>query len=513
MFKAKQAAGWCVVIAIFAAAVGRGAAGDALDLLRGREARSAGYLDLDYRNASLQRIVFDLQNARPGVSLEVKAANVAERQDLLAKPMSVGPVRGLSWEDAVRYVAGKTGLAVDMSRESEGVVSLEKTSRFTGVFNGVRLGDAISLIIEHSGANVVVSPNIDANAAVFLQLNDVPWREALRSVVNAHGYVMDIDDESGVVRVATRAEVPVTVETATRRLRYLQPGGEADAAAALVEALRHMASDNGTVLYDRRTNSLTLTDIPEKLAAMSRVADSMDVAPYQVEMETSLIDMDLDPAGMIAANWLVRNAPADGGETVWEAVCATHGPDCPSIEAMREKTTAAPTYSAGTLSTAEAAAALRASANSREVSLTQAPRMTVLDREAASVSVGGVDAAGNFSGIRMTAKPRVCDGGDRVLLEICYEQYGVPSPCGGMVRTVRTTMLLDSGETGIIAGLMRDAPERTVRKGLLGRGTAERRTVRHSVIMVTPIVMIPPDDDAFEADIEALRDSLAALDD
>lgn len=503
----KTAARSSLVIMVFALASGIAFAGDAVELLRGRDGLRAGYVDLHYHDAPLRRILFDLKQVKPGMDIAVKAESVRDEQDLLAEPLSFGPLRGLSWDDAVGYVAATAGLAVDRSRQGEGVVELVKTARFTGVFDGVRLGDAIRLIAERAAANVVVSPRVNADERVFLTFADVPWRDALRSVLGAHGCTMETA-EGGIVRVLTQDEAPAVLKTISRPLRYLQPGAEQ--LHALLDVLRNIVSGKGAAGYERATNSLVLTDTPDKVAEMLRLVDAIDLAPYQVAIEASVIDMDMSPDELVAANWLVQNAPVDGGEGgfVWEAVCSLHGSSCAAASSAMSGPRASPTYSQGTLSTADAAAVLRASLHSDAVTVTQAPQMTVLDRERAEVAIGSArSGADSFAGVRLVVVPQVCGDGDQVMLEICYEQHGEPSSCGGMARVVRTKMLLHSGETGVIAGLLADAPSGSARK--FGRGPSGKAVKRHSVVMVTPVLMTPPDDHKFQKGVEALRESLA----
>ncbi len=526
----------CILIVGLSAATA--AAGDAMDLLRAREGSRRGYVDLYYRNAPLQRILFDLESLKPGVSLSVRAESTTDRQNLLAETLSVGPLAGVPWDDAVRYVAEALRLTVDTSAEAEGVITLEKTTRFTGVFDGVRLGEAIRLIAERGYADVVVSPSVDADQPVHLTFADVPWREALRAVLQAHGCAMELD-AGGVVRVVTREESLAQTGTVTRTLRYLNPTTPEDRRVesrfnSLIETLAGMVHDTsasgvGPVVYERESNSLLLTADPETLEAMLGLVDTLDRPPYQVILEASVVTMDDDPAGFLNADWVVRDAVTREADEVWEPVCAIHGRDCPTLAAMAEPLPT--TYSVGTVSTGDASAVVGASLNGNAATVTQAPQMTVVDRETALVSIGSVktepvQAVGRgglpaysyqeqFSGIRLTMVPRVCGDGDQVLLDVVYEQCGdVPAPgCrpvfDGKATTIRTTMMLHSGETGVIAGLLSNgAPDASGWRMPFRQNPASLKG-RHSLILLTPVVLAPPGGGEFEQGVEALRAALA----
>ncbi|MCD8350377.1 MAG: hypothetical protein LUC93_07190 [Planctomycetaceae bacterium] len=529
----RMAIGCILIVGLFAA---RAAAGDAMDLLRAREGSRRGYVDLYYRYAPLQRILFDLENLKPGVTLSVKADNATDRQDLLAEPLSVGPLAGVPWDDAVRYVAEAVRLTVDTSAEAEGVIVLEKTTRFTGVFDGVRLGEAIRLIAERGFADVVVSPTVDADQPVHLTFADVPWRDALRSVLAAHGCTMETD-MSGVVRVITREESLAQTGTVTRPLRYLNPNDPDNRRIegrfeSLMETLAGMSPDHGpasTIVYEHESNSLLLTADPETLEAMLSLVDMLDQPPYQVILEASVVTMDMDPADFLQADWVVRDAVTTEATEVWEPVCAIHGANCPTLAALPEPLPSS--YSVGTVSTGDAAAVVDASLNGGAATVTQAPQMTVVDRETALVSIGSVktepvQTAGKgglpaysylerFSGIRLTMVPRVCGDGDQVMLDVVYEQCGeVPSPgCRPVFdsrpTTIRTTMMLHSGETGVIAGVVeKGVPDNSGWRKPFRQTTASARG-RHSVILLTPVVIAPPGGGEFEEGVEALRAALA----
>ncbi|MDR1744522.1 MAG: hypothetical protein LBS30_02080, partial [Planctomycetota bacterium] len=325
-----------------------------------------------------------------------------------------------------------------------------------------------------------------------LTFADVPWRDALRSVLRAHGGALEVDAGGDIVRVLARDEAPERLETLARPLRYLQPGTEQ--LNALLDVLKNIASEKGCAAYEGGTNSLILTDSPDKVAEMRRLVDAIDLAPFQVALETSIIDMDMNPNDLVGIDWLDPVDCGDGMSMATDSASTTMaGPPC------------AP-YSQGTLSGAEAATVLRAALHSDSVSVAQAPQMTVLDREKAEVRVGSARPGEAFAGVRLAVTPRVCGDGDQVLLEICYEQHGAASPRDGAVRIIRTKMLLHSGETGIIAGLLADAPRGPARR--FSRAP-EKPSRRHSVILVTPILMTPPDDARFEQGVEALRESLS----
>lgn len=419
---------------------------DAMELLRERDGSRSNTVNLNYRQVRLERILSDMEKLQPGVNVKVKAETFQEEQDLLATPVTMGPLTGVTWDTAIKYIADRMGLILDRKQFNEGVVYLEKVARFTDTFDGVRLGEAIREIAKRGNANVIFSPLVGTDAPVFLSFTDVPWRDALESVLKAHSCTVLYDADGRIMRIATTAEADIQFETRSRPLRYVQPEGshfqpeivtedhqsfvnrkgatQLDVGKSLISVLEQVKSEKGNVTYESRTNTLIIRDTPIKIQEMLRLVDEIDVAPQQVLIEARLIQIDENPNSKIGVKWGQDDddgyyggiqGGADSGPqwtTSWPFSSgsnwgnlgnifspASPGSPYPTGGVVDVDDWTNPVYKLGTISLTNLTFLLQAAKYDDHIKITQAPQILVLDNEEASVFIGSVQ---NYALIEQT---------------------------------------------------------------------------------------------------------------
>lgn len=535
----------CVAVALAAMLIAGGtarSAEDAMEFLRERDGGKTNTVTLNYRQVRLERVLADLEKQRPGVNLKIKADSFQDEQALLALPVSMGPLTGVSWDTAVKYVADRLNLTVDRSQIGDGVVYIEKVARFTDTFDGVRLGEAVREIAKRGNANVIFSPRVGTDAPVYLSFTDVPWRDALESLLKAHECTILSDGDGKIMRIATRSEADVQFETRSRPLRYVQPegshfqpeivkddhqafvgrksSGSTDVGRSLIAVLGQVKSEQGSVTYESRTNTLIIRDTPIKIEEMLKIVDQIDQPPQQVLVETRLMSVEENPSYKLGVKWGqdgetyeglnnigVTSGPAWATSWPWAASSgwgnlgnllrpASTGPGHPVYGGTASSSTSA-NYSIGFLSMESLSFVLQAAKYDDTIKITQAPQILVLDNEEASVFIGSVRTyalsestvnEGIISnsitekeilvGVQLLVVPHVCRGTDQVIIEVIPKQTDNPIitsvnagggnfvdiPTNMSVKTVHTKMMLHSGETGVIAGLFRDESTEQSRK-------------------------------------------------
>ena len=463
---------------------------DAMELLRERDGSLTNTVSLNYRQTRFERVLLDLERMRPGTNVKVKADTFQEEQELLETPVTMGPLSGVSWDTAIKYVADRMGLIIDRSQISEGVVYLEKIARFTDTFDGVRLGEAIREIAKRGNANVIFSPLVGTDAPVFLSFTDVPWREALESVLKAHACTVLYDADGRIMRIATTAEADIQFETRSRPLRYVQPEGSHfqpevvkndhnafvgrkgtntnDVGKSLINVLEQVKSDKGNVTYESRTNTLIIRDTPLKTQEMLKIVDEIDVPPQQVLIETRLVQVTENPSSRIGVNWGVTGDDGIyggiGGGVTKGPTWGTSWPFAPSsnwgnlgglLKPVRPGTDGYPengnnletnSASLGTMSLADLIFTLQLAKYDDHIKVAQAPQILVLDNEEASVFIGNVrnyaliektsdEGKDSYSfeerellvGVQLLVIPHVCRGTDQVIVEIIPKQTDNPT--------------------------------------------------------------------------------------
>lgn len=520
---------------------------DALSLLRFKDCRDAR-INLTYHEAPLRQILMDLERMRGKTNIKIRAENPEQENKLLSEPVTIA-VSGILWDTALSYLADRLSLSIDRRREKDGLIFLEKIPAFSAVLNGVGFGSAVAEIARFGNANVVFSPTVDTAKPVHITLNDVPWPKAMETVLKAHNCVM-LEEESGIIRVATVEEAGVRRETRLRPLRFIVPEGKlslenlsaavypekdqkeqglpsARTAAEIVKILANVQSRHGSVAYEQRTNTLVLTDVPEKVREMLRIVDTFDVPAHQVLIETVFASIDGNANSYPDVKW--------DFDTAWRGEKWDGEP----VDSLSKT---------GVMNHDALTAFLLNAREDRCVRILQAPQMLVMDGEEASVFVGDLrhksiaDITGETSeeksrgvllGSSMSVVPIVYPGTDRVVLEVFPVQTGEPIvdrkqsgevsielPTRLNVKAARTRMVLRSGETGVISGLFDQFDSKGVVKAASDTLVLIKKPFqkpipteirRNNFFMVTPTVIAPDCGVEFDQDVQAARESLAAM--
>jgi type IV pilus assembly protein PilQ len=179
----------------------------------------------------------------------------------------------------------------------------------------------LELLAKQSGANIVMAADIQGK--VSLSLREVPWREALETIVKTSGYVVVKADTSGaneILRVVRPESLREQLETRSFQLRYIRPhdayraiiqdvgkwskspyeAGSIETAGAgesvggaegfsLALALKETISKDGTLQYDEHTNTFIVKDTKPRLDEIESIIDLVDVRPPQVYVEVKFI--------------------------------------------------------------------------------------------------------------------------------------------------------------------------------------------------------------------------------
>ena len=186
--------------------------------------------------------------------------------------------------------------------------------RFTGNpvsldFQGADLRAVLRTFSEISGLNIVIDPAV--TGSVDVALRDVPWDQALDIILRANklGYLVD----GTIVRIA-----PLSVlsdEEAQRRkltdeqalageLRVLTKTLSYAKAEELTPLLTKSAlSQRGTVNFDVRTNTLIITDLPDRLSTATELINTLDKAQPQVEIEARIVQVNKNFERRLGVQW------------------------------------------------------------------------------------------------------------------------------------------------------------------------------------------------------------------
>jgi len=181
-------------------------------------------------------------------------------------------------------------------------------------FQDVPVRTVLQLIAEESNLNIVASDTVTGN--VTLRLINVPWDQALDIVLRAKGLdkrrdgnvvwiapqkeLADFEQSREDARIAieNRAEmvteyIPVNYGNAEDLAKLLteesKSGGGGGGAGAGGGGNRGFLSNRGSISFDRRTNTLLVIDIPQKVSEVKRLVNLLDKPVDQVLIEARIV--------------------------------------------------------------------------------------------------------------------------------------------------------------------------------------------------------------------------------
>ncbi|MCG7601430.1 type IV pilus secretin PilQ [Halomonas sp. McH1-25] len=180
-------------------------------------------------------------------------------------------------------------------------------------FQDIEVREVLAIIAEFTGLNLVASDSVQGS--VTLNLEDVPWDQALDLVLRSHGLASRKNGNVLVVAPAselasmerqeleTRAQMQELAPLATEYLqvRYAK-------AASLAAMLRGaeglgLLSERGRVSIDERTNTLIIQDTRERIEEIIAVVDQLDVPVRQVQIEARIVIARDSVARELGVNW------------------------------------------------------------------------------------------------------------------------------------------------------------------------------------------------------------------
>ena len=176
-------------------------------------------------------------------------------------------------------------------------------------FQGADLRAVLRTFSEISGLNIVIDPAVQGSVDVVL--NDVPWDQALDLILRSNklGYIVD----GTIVRIA-----PLTVlaEEEVQRRKLAEEQALAGELRVLTRTLSYARAEEmqalltksalslrGTVQVDPRTNTLIISDLPQRLTTAEELIATLDRAQPQVEIEARIVQTSRTFARQLGVQW------------------------------------------------------------------------------------------------------------------------------------------------------------------------------------------------------------------
>jgi len=377
------------------------------------------------------------------------------------------------------------------------------------------LQTVLSTLALRAQVNLIVGDGVAGRVTVLLR--GLTAREAMQVIAESKGYV--IREEKNLVKVLTR-DAAETMPTFTRvyTLSYAK-------ASEIMGIVQPSLTKQGRVVVDPRSNSLVLTDTEPSLEKMKLLLAALDTQTPQVQIEAKFIE--------------TTKVVGKGLGVDWSDTLTTHPIQFGSPPPKPEDKGVVPmTWTKGlrpgtpwSLSTAmldfgQAQVVLSFMSNDSDTELLASPRVVTMDNIKAKVAIANQiaipqiefnETTGSYQskgfewkeiGVILNVTPRVNKDGF-ITLEVAPE---VSSPAGSSsiagvtvptisTRTASTVVLIKSGNTLLIGGLIRDDVSDQYTKvpvmgdipglGTLFRSKSLSKMKRNLLVFLTPQLISP----------------------
>ncbi len=502
----------------------------------------------------------------------------------------------VEWRQALELVAEAAGCVV--VEEGTNVLKVEKPARVFFAFENADVQKVVDTIAKISGANIVVSP--DVQGSITLRLRDIPWRDALEATAKTLGYVV-VEEERGILRVVPPDNMREDLVIKKFQLRYVRPMSAympfleseyvqyvfsqqrlnpQDENFRLLDALRRaLTPELGVLEYFEGQNLIVVKDTRPVVDEIERIIQSIDVEPAQVFIDvkfvtttnTDILDYGVSPgdggwSASLGLGQIPTSLPFSLGHGGWDdAIIANDSRAGPFADSNMNPTgnTLMPDVVFGALDMTQVTSTLRLLKQDTRSQIVQAPKLIALDHQIATIFVGEtiryaqarseqgqagglqlvVEEAPNSpvsTGFQLLVIPHVVPGTDKVIMDIIpksdalsgtgssslappgFDVFTVGSGTGeGSIAlpriassTIATKVLLRSGQTAVLGGLVTDTDTETETGipllgdipllGWLFKNKVTSKSKTTLIVFVTPQVIRSPED--IEAGVRAILD-------
>ena len=176
-------------------------------------------------------------------------------------------------------------------------------------FKDADIQNVLRVLADVSGLNIIATD--DVKGKVTLHLTDVPWDQALDLVMRSNR--LEMLREGNVVRISTvnrlkeerealRAAQDAERELEPLRVRYVRVN-YARADDALIDKVKGVLTDRGSVTFDERTNTVIVRDIGRGIEDASELVRQLDVQSPQVLIEANIVEATESFARALGIQW------------------------------------------------------------------------------------------------------------------------------------------------------------------------------------------------------------------
>jgi type IV pilus assembly protein PilQ len=311
--------------------------------------------------------------------------------------------------------------------------------------------------------NIITTPSVTQK--VTFNIKDVPWRLALKSLLDAYGLAM-IESE-GVITIMTQSEFGQLKTAADLDIKVLKVR-YADA-RRVAEVLKSQLSPRGDIKVDESSNALIVTDLRVNIYKIEDLLSQVDKPYPQVLIQGKIVEVDYNESRKLGTQFGLTYGGNPGAQLNVNRQTVNlddYAPENPNFLTVAYIGT----------NVHRVAAAIEALEGQSKANTISEPKIMVLDNEKASiyskirVPVISRDMAGNTivqfeeTGVLLEVTPHIIPDG-KVVMAIKTETGDLTgySAAGQPITSKRgaeTKVTISDGETVMIGGVIVDKDKR-----------------------------------------------------
>jgi len=392
----------------------------------------------------------------------------------------------------------------------------------------------LRLINEMSNENIIWDPEIKGRT-VSMILKDVPWDHALDLILDNNDlakryrgdniiWITTKDKMNRILAEETAEAERRRQELEAKRRRQEEETKKAEDLAPLIteylpvdfakadEIKNYITTtDRGTMSIDTRTNTIIIKDIAKSIEEAKKTIEQFDTPVKQIMIEARIVDASDNFSRDLGLRWKTttqaHRTPATTGDPEYGGFFSTNSPDGwgDNIGINFAKITSS---GLGSINL-DASLALAESEGTAKVM--SAPKVIAMEGTSASISSGDsiiIPATENVASTTLDATlslivtPTAVSYNDFITLDVAVTDDQAPSTSRLLKKAISTTLMIKSGETVVIGGIIKESAANDesglpVLRDIPGLGwlfKARSKTSSRSelLIFLTPTVLSSP---------------------
>ncbi len=409
--------------------------------------------------------------------------------------------------------------------------------RMSLTFQDITIRAVLQLIADMANVNMVTSDTV--GGSITLQLQNVPWDQALDIVLKTKG--LDKRQNGNVLLIAPADEIAArealelqseqqVEQLAPIRSEFIQVNyAKAAVLSTIIQGDKtSFLSPRGSVTVDDRTNTLMVQDTAKTLDEIRQLVRTLDIPVRQVMIESRIVVADDGVGSEIGVRFGVTDAGASGGELSISGtnnasnffrglqsattipLSETYNVNMPVTDAAGSIGLTFARLQDGIILDAE----LSALETENKSEVIASPKVVTANQKEAYIeageeipyleasSSGATKVSFKKAVLSLRVTPQITPD-DRIILDLQVNQdtRGEDTVAGPAINTreVGTQVLVENGETVVLGGIYQQRKNTDVTKvpllgdipglGILFRTTNESEAKQELLIFVTPKII------------------------